>query len=536
VPPASAGEFTIAGFNIENFTGTAAQKRKAALAIRDVMQSPDIIGHIEILDLATLQTLADEVNGLAVAAGEADPGYQAVLIPAPNPANTQNVGFLVKTARIRIDAVTQERATETFINPVNGRTEILHDRPPLVLRATVDPAGADPRQIIVVVNHLRSFIDVELVGGEGVRVRAKRTAQAESLAGLLQELQTADPSTAVISIGDYNAYQFNDGYTDPIAVITGRPTPDDQVVVDESPDLVTPNFANLTDELPPASRYTFIFEGTPQALDHVLVNTVAHSYLRRYAIARANADFPESASADFAGNPARPERSSDHDMPVAYFKFPPRVTSISVPPLSATYDADGQDVTLTANVASTGAAVNEGTVSFAVRTADGTLVGETSGAVVDGSASAVLALSRAIQPQALIVTAVFSGGPTTAPSVGTGTLTIKYGVCLLYDPSRAKKGAVYPILIRLCDASGVNISRHDVDVTAVAVIPVTPPGAPIEPDSPLGAHPDGRFWYVPVVRAYLFNLWVRDLQPGVYHLAVIAGADPTQHLVEFRVR
>ena len=81
----------------------------------------------------------------------------------------------------------------------------------------------------------------------------------------------------MISIGDYNAYQFNDGYTDPIAILKGTPTPDDQIVVDESPDLVNPNFVNLTDALPPAERYSFIFEGTPQALDHVLVNTVAGS-------------------------------------------------------------------------------------------------------------------------------------------------------------------------------------------------------------------------------------------------------------------
>ena len=44
-------------------------------------------------------------------------------------------------------------------------------------------------------------------------------------------------------------------------------------MVDESPDLVNPNFINLTDSLPPSERYSFVFEGTPQALDHVLVNT-----------------------------------------------------------------------------------------------------------------------------------------------------------------------------------------------------------------------------------------------------------------------
>jgi hypothetical protein len=126
-----------------------------------------------------------------------------------------------------------------------------------------------------------------------------------------------------MSIGDYNAYQFSDGYTDPVATIKGSPTPDDEIVVDESPDLVDPNFINLTDGLPADQRYSFIFEGTPQALDHFIVNTVANSYLEHYAIARNNTDFPELPASAFSGDPARPERNSDHDMPVAYFKFPP---------------------------------------------------------------------------------------------------------------------------------------------------------------------------------------------------------------------
>jgi hypothetical protein len=129
-----------------------------------------------------------------------------------------------------------------------------------------------------------------------------------------------------MSIGDYNAYQFNDGYTDPIATIKGTPTPDDQVVVDESPDLVNPNLINLTDILPADQRYSFVFEGTPQALDHVIVNTVAQSYFKGYAIARCNSDFPQS----FASDPTRPEGSSDHDMPVAYFRLPLAITNVSV--------------------------------------------------------------------------------------------------------------------------------------------------------------------------------------------------------------
>jgi hypothetical protein len=333
VPAADANEFTIGGYNIENFTGAEPQLTKASLAIRQLMRSPDVIGHIEILDQPTLQTLANKVNADTVAAGFDDPQYQAILIPFDPPdgnVNTQNVGFLVKTSRVRIDAHTQELAGETFTDPTDGSTDALHDRPPLVLRATFDYDGPNPTAGIVVINHLRSFIDIELLGGAGPRVRAKRTAQAESVARLLQQLQTGNPGVPVISLGDYNAFQFNDGYTDPIAVLKGQPTPDEEIVVDASPDVIDPNYVNLTDSLPPSERYSFIFEGTPQVLDHVLVNTVAAQYVQRYAIARGNADFPEVPAALFAGDPTRPERSSDHDMPVAYF----RLADVTAPEIS----------------------------------------------------------------------------------------------------------------------------------------------------------------------------------------------------------
>ena len=243
VPVPTAGEFTVAGFNIENFNNSATQRQKAALAIRDVLRLPDIIGTIEIFDLADLQAIATEIQAIS------GMSYEARLIEADGTSedNDQDVGFLVKTSRIQVDSVTQEELAgcdgtaatcNTFIDPNTGNPALLNDRPPLVLRATVDQSGPDPRPIIVIVNHLRSFIDIEAVSGEGPRVRAKRKAQAEFLADLLQNLQTNNPTTPIMSIGDYNAYQFNDGYTDPVATIKGMPTADDEVVVDESPDVV----------------------------------------------------------------------------------------------------------------------------------------------------------------------------------------------------------------------------------------------------------------------------------------------------------
>lgn len=317
VPVPTASEFTVAGFNIENFDNDTTQRQKAALGIRDIMRLPDIIGVIEILNLASLQALRDEVNTISPGAA-----YEAYLIPTPVSGITQNVGYLVNTARVSVDAgsPTQERTSDTYIDPATGNPDDTHDRPPLVLRAHVDPTGAN-LPVIVVVNHPRSFIDAGLVGSPGPTVRAKRKAQAESLAGLFQELQTNNPTTSVIAVGDYNSYQFNSGYDDSIAVMKGSPTADDQIVVDASADVVNPNFSNLIDSVPADQRYTFIFEGTPQALDHVLVNTVGLSRNTRIEIAHMNADFPDSPASAFETNAAIPERNSDHDAPVAYFSL-----------------------------------------------------------------------------------------------------------------------------------------------------------------------------------------------------------------------
>jgi predicted extracellular nuclease len=321
VPAPNSNEFTVASYNIENFNNNATQRQKAALTIRSFLHSPDILGAVEIFDLADLQALRDQINSDALGAGDPNPAYEAYLVEQDGTSedSDQDVGFLVKTSRVQVNSVTQEREEETYINPVNGQPETLHDRPPLVLDATVDPSGTDPQHVVVVVNHLRSFIDIELVAGEGPRVREKRKKQAESLADLLNDLQTANPGVPVISVGDYNAFQFSSGYDDPVSVVKGTPTADDQIVVDQSPDLVDPNFTNLVDGLPAAERYSFVFEGTPQALDHHLVNAAARSRNSRTAIARINSDFPEAPAATYVNNAAIPERNSDHDPVVSYY-------------------------------------------------------------------------------------------------------------------------------------------------------------------------------------------------------------------------
>ena len=539
VPTPAAGEFTVASYNIENFNNNATQRAKAALAIRDVLHLPDVIGTIEIFELSGLQALAAEIESISGV------HYEARLIESDGTSGDadQDVGFLIKTSRVQIDSVTQielagcngtAATCNTFIDP-DGNPALLNDRPPLVLRATVDAGTLNPREVIVVVNHTRSFIDIELVTGDGPRVRAKRKAQAEFLADLLQDLQADNPGTPVMSIGDYNAYQFNDGYTDPVSVIKGTPTADDQMVVDASPDLVNPDYINLTDSLPADQRYSFIFEGTPQAIDHHIINTVAASYLQRYNIARNNADFPEVPGSLFANDATRPERNSDHDMPVSYYKFPNAATTTTVADASATFSPANQTVVLSANVTTAAGTVNEGTVTFTITDASNVVVGApVVGSVSGGVATANYTLPGGTAPQSLTITGEFSGGTSTAPSSDTATLSLSFNVCVLYDQTKAvKSGATYPIKLQLCDINGINVSSADIVVQAVNIqqISTSAYGDVITTGN---ANPDNNFRFDN--GQYILNLKTTGLSTGVYKLYFTAGDDPVLHSVEFQVK
>jgi hypothetical protein len=111
---------------------------------------------------------------------------------------------------------------------------------------------------------------------------------------------------------------------DLIGTIRGQPTLADQVVV-ASPDLVDPDLTSLVDLLSVDDAYSYLFDGNIQTLDHVLASAAMMKRFTRFHYARNNADFPES----YRNDPNRPERLSDHDMPVAYFSL------VDAPVLSA---------------------------------------------------------------------------------------------------------------------------------------------------------------------------------------------------------
>jgi uncharacterized repeat protein (TIGR01451 family) len=358
-PLATTDEFTVASFNMERFfdtvndpstsdpvlTAAAFNKRlaKASLIIRTIQRLPDVIGVEEMENLSTLQAVANQVNADEFASSGINPQYQPFLVEG-NDIGGIDVGFLVKTSRISVVDVTQYGKTDTYTTPSNTQ-EILNDRPPLLLRATVARPGGGTLPFTVIVNHLRSLSGID-DPADGNRIRTKRRAQAEFLANLIQARQLADPTEKIISVGDYNAFNVNDGFVDVMGTIEGTPTPASQVTL-ASPDLVNPDLTDLVNTLPADQQYSFTFDGSAQVLDHVLVNDDALASLTRFAYARFDSDFPVIYYADGT----RPERISDHDSPIAYFAIPPVVADLSLTK-SASPDpvVTGSDVTYTLTV------------------------------------------------------------------------------------------------------------------------------------------------------------------------------------------
>lgn len=297
----ASNEVAVASLNMLNFDRDAAsygtKRDKLSQYILEVLRAPDIIGVQEVYSLAALEGLALEIR-------RDDPNVRyAAYLEVGNRDPGINVGFLVRSG-ITVQAVTQHGKTETYLNPSTNMQDLLHDRPPLRLDASV---GSVEFSVIVV--HNRSLISVNTE-----RVQAKRLAQAQSVARLAQSLQ----DRKLIILGDFNAFQFTDGYVDVIGQITGNVTASENV--SSGPDLVDPDLTNLIERVPAPQRYSYSFRNNAQVLDHALVNERMLPAVVGMQYARGNVD----AAGREENNIDSPLRTSDHDGFVVWLSAPGR--------------------------------------------------------------------------------------------------------------------------------------------------------------------------------------------------------------------
>ena len=369
VSVAAPTDVTIGGYNVENLAlaGGTTYPRKAdkiAQTIVNYLGTPDVLGLIEVANPETLADIATRVGTIAAN----DPAYQSVMVST---SGTQRLGLLLKKSliggqpRVTLVGAAQEYGAGLHVlcpDGVSYTAGLLNDRPPLVVDLLIAGPNGSQLPVTVINNHLKSMIDLDSTadadanyacfndplnpgGGEGRRNRAKRQQNAEFLAELVQQFQAADASRAIVLVGDFNAYEFNDGYADLMGTIKGEPSANDATVVpDDGTDLVNPNLILLTELAPRDERYSYTFAGNAQTIDHILVNEAVVSRTvgePRMEFARVNADFHQADRTD-TGNAFA---NSDHDPAVAFLDVAAfRTADLSVSNASVAASAQVGDI------------------------------------------------------------------------------------------------------------------------------------------------------------------------------------------------
>jgi predicted extracellular nuclease len=385
VGPKAANEFTVASFNIERFFNTSnaddiyavppgvscfsgdasrgtnlcaseavdvtqaaysTRLQKLSLAVRTVLNSPDVVTLEEVENQSVATDIANQINSDAGTPGLYT-GYSTDNTTYYSEDGTGiSVGFLVKNTVDNLGF--SQFGTNVSFTPSTGSLTTLNDRPWLVLNAGIKrAAGTKDYPVTVIVNHLKSLINVNSTTSNSTRL--KKEKQAEEIAGYINTLQASGQH--VISGGDFNAFEFSDGYTDTLATYTNVGVlPSDQVVQPGVSGLVTPPLQNLALTLPATQRWSYVEDGSAQILDHMVVTQDLVATGVRFAYAHLNADFPLT-DYNLATTPAR---VSDHDAAVGYFILPAPALTATLTPPSANFGSsiigtpsNGQQFTLT---------------------------------------------------------------------------------------------------------------------------------------------------------------------------------------------
>ena len=308
----NAEELTIASYNLLNLDPNdgdgdtdIANGRFAAIANQIVnnLNAPDVLGLQEIQDNSgsandgttsaaqTLQLLIDEI----VAAG--GPQYEFIdntfigdNTSGGQPSGNIRTAFLYNPNRVSLvpGSVQSIQDSDQQTNPSNP---FFGTRLPLV--ATFQFNG---EEVTVVNNHLSSKGGSAPILGQEQPFDARqedptvngsldqRRDQAEAIKDFVDGILANDPNANVVVVGDFNEFEF-------VSPVT---------TLEES-------LNNLTNTLLEDERYSFIFQGNSQSLDHILVSD---SLGAAFDVVHVNSEFAETS-----------QRASDHDPLLARLSF-----------------------------------------------------------------------------------------------------------------------------------------------------------------------------------------------------------------------
>lgn len=347
---ADARALTIGTFNVENLAATDPAARFTAIAdaIAVNLKAPDILTIEEIQDnngaaagdgasstgtdaSLTWQKLVDAVNA---ATGQR---YQWVdELPVYNAEGGQQsgnirVGFLYNTNRVQLgdlaaDATIEQRRafTDRIGDGVRDAGDrIGHDDSEIAGQISAADWNNTRKSLLgeftfagnsvyVAANHLPSKggsgsfwqLDQDIDNGQPLNNGwAKRNAIAEDVWHMLDTIQSASADNRIVAGGDWNEFYFNRA----LEAATGY--------VDANGEARTggARFDNLTvTKLSEAERYTYMFDGRSQAIDHVIVDQQLGA-VASYDVVHINTGYNTQGGT----NPAL----SDHDPALAQFDF-----------------------------------------------------------------------------------------------------------------------------------------------------------------------------------------------------------------------
>ncbi|GAB3590073.1 endonuclease/exonuclease/phosphatase family protein [Angustibacter peucedani] len=274
-------QLAVATFNVENLAPQDPQTKFDRLAGQIVtnLQAPDLIAVEEIQDntgatddgtVASDLTVAKLVDAIHAAGG---PRYRSAWIDPQNDTDGGQPGgnirqvFLYRTdrglgftQRAGGDATTPVRVLDTGgpvrlsaspgrIDPGNAAWD--DSRKPLVGQFTWDG-----QTLFVIANHFASKGgDDPVLGRWQPPTRyseEKRHAQAEAVHDFVRDLQQADSSSKIVVLGDINDFEFSQTADTLVGSINA--------------------LVDLPRTLPRGERYTYVFDGNSQVLDHILVS------------------------------------------------------------------------------------------------------------------------------------------------------------------------------------------------------------------------------------------------------------------------
>jgi len=302
-------ELAVATFNVLNLAPIAADVAQTAALARQIvnnLRAPDLIALQEMQDASgeaddgttagapTFQALIDAI----VAAG--GPVYEFRQIdPEDNadggaPGSNIRVGFIFRTDRglsftdrpggdatTPTEVVATPSGPQLTLSPGRVDPQNPHWATP---EGTRKPLAGEFRfrgkRLFVIANHLKSKTGDEPLFGRfqpPTQVTVlQRVEQAQILNDFVDRILAIDPNAYVIVLGDFNDFHFSD----PLQTLKGGV------------------LTNLMETIPANDRYTFVFDGNAQTLDHILVSPAIAARSPVFDVVHVNVEFAVPTASD----------------------------------------------------------------------------------------------------------------------------------------------------------------------------------------------------------------------------------------------